>query len=185
MRVIFIRHGKTKGNIEGRYIGTTDEPLSEVGISEIKSIKYPHADRIISSPMKRCIQSAQLIYNTNNIELFDNLRECDFGDFENKNYNELKNNTYYKLWLESGGKIPFPNGEDHKEFCLRCCKCFESIIKNNTCESIAFVVHGGTIMAVLEKYEGGSFYDRQIKNGGYLCFETVAENGTIRLYESE
>ncbi len=184
MKVIFIRHGKTKGNTEGRYIGTTDEPLAKIGISELKSIKYPYAARIISSPLKRCIQSAQLIYNTNNIEVFKDLRECDFGEFENKNYEELRDNAYYKRWLESGGKIPFPKGEGHKEFCLRCCECFESIVKSNKSNTVAFVVHGGTIMAVLEKYEGISFYDRQIKNGGYLCFECVVENGSIRLYES-
>ena len=31
MDIYLIRHGKTKGNLEGRYIGTTDEPLCEEG----------------------------------------------------------------------------------------------------------------------------------------------------------
>ena len=35
MKLIFIRHGKTAGNLERRYIGRTDEPLCDEGIAEI------------------------------------------------------------------------------------------------------------------------------------------------------
>ena len=36
MRTIYlVRHGKTAGNIEKRYVGSTDEPLCEAGIREI------------------------------------------------------------------------------------------------------------------------------------------------------
>ena len=61
MKIIFIRHGKTAGNLEKRYIGRTDEPLCEEGISELESIKYPDSDEVLASPMKRCLQTARLI----------------------------------------------------------------------------------------------------------------------------
>lgn len=38
MKIIFIRHGQTKGNEEKRYIGRTDESLSQKGIEEIKIV---------------------------------------------------------------------------------------------------------------------------------------------------
>ena len=37
MDVYLIRHGKTKGNLEGRYIGTTDEPLCEEGKQSLRA----------------------------------------------------------------------------------------------------------------------------------------------------
>ena len=100
MRVVFIRHGKTKGNIERRYIGITDENLSTEGIFELKRMKYPVVDRVISSPLKRCFQTAEIIYGKT-AEIYQDFRECDFGEFENKNYEELKNNKYYKDWKEN------------------------------------------------------------------------------------
>ena len=181
METILIRHGKTFGNILKRYIGVTDEELSLEGIEEIKSINYPKADRIISSPMKRCIQTAKIIYGNLPIEIFPDLKECNFGDFENKSYNDLKDDPYYIKWLESSGTIPFPNGETHEHFCKRCVDCFNEIINANKAEKIAFVVHGGTVMAVMHKYFGGNFYDYHIKNGEFYTIRFTSE--TIPEYD--
>ena len=48
------------------------------------------------------------------------LKECDFGDFENKNYKELSGNPDYQAWIDSGGALPFPGGEDPEGFRNRC-----------------------------------------------------------------
>ena len=54
VKMIFLRHGKTKGNLEGRYIGTTDEDLCESGINQIKEKDYDFPiERVFSSPLKR------------------------------------------------------------------------------------------------------------------------------------
>ena len=55
MEAILIRHGITNGNIEKRYIGTTDEPLIDSEKERLRKNIYPDADIIIISPMKRCI----------------------------------------------------------------------------------------------------------------------------------
>lgn len=172
MKVIFIRHGKTKGNEEHKYIGVTDEPLSEKGALEIKSNDYPESERIISSPMKRCLDTAEIIYKIKP-EIFCDLKEYDFGEFENKSFEDLKDNPIYKKWLNSKGTTDFPVGEGQKNFSQRCCNCFKDIIKNNVTDSVAFVVHGGTIMAILEKYAypQKSFYDWHIENGKGYVFE--------------
>lgn len=184
MRVIFIRHGKTKGNNENRYIGFTDEKLSKEGRNEIKRKKheYPKADRIISSPMIRCRETAEIIYG-NIYEVYDELKECNFGDFENKNFEELKNNEAYIKWLENNCETSFPNGESRLGFQVRCCKCFEKIILNNKIDRIAFVVHGGTIMSIIEKfyYKKTSFYEWQIKNGECLEFKTISKGNEFYL----
>ncbi len=168
MKIILIRHGKTEGNIKGRYIGKTDEPLCEEGINEIRKNTYPKADFVISSPMLRCRQTAEIIYGK--IDYIENdLRECDFGEFENKCFEELKDNPDYLKWMESGGTISFPGGESREVFSKRCVEAFERLIfKYSDLNTIAFVVHGGTVMAAAQKYLGGDFYDCQLKNGEYM-----------------
>jgi len=184
MEIIFIRHGSVKGNIEKRYIGSTDEPLCSEGISTIKKIKL-YTDNVISSPMKRCIQTAYIIFG--HIDYICNdLKECNFGDFEGKNYNDLKYNKYYQMWLDSMGTLPFPNGETPENFRARCCKAFEYIVnKYSHKKSIAFVIHEGSIRAILEKYAKPqkNFYDWHISNGGVITFNMIYDNDKILLYD--
>lgn len=60
--IILVRHGKTAGNLEGRYIGSrTDEPLCEEGIhaleEKVREGTYPPVDLVYASPMIRCRQT--------------------------------------------------------------------------------------------------------------------------------
>lgn len=174
MKIIFIRHGKTVGNREKRYIGRTDEALCGEGISEINSKKYPDAESVFCSPMRRCIETAKLIYADKKINIFDDFRECDFGDFEGKNYAELNGDPVYQSWIDSGGKMTFPNGEDPDLFKKRCACAFEKITEKIKLEdTAALVVHGGTIMAILEKFAvpKKDFYEFNAQNGGGFITE--------------
>ena len=90
MKFILIRHAKTQGNIERRYIGCrTDEDLCAEGIAQLQTQHYPDADMVFASPMKRCIETAKLLYPDVPFDIIPDFRECDFGDFENRNYEEL------------------------------------------------------------------------------------------------
>lgn len=180
IKIVLIRHSKTKGNLEGRYIGITDEHLCEEGISILENRKYPEVQEVYCSPMLRCIESSQIIYKQLKYIIYDDLRECSFGDFENKNYEELKNDKYYQEWIDSNGKLPFNNGEDRNVFRNRCVKAFDEIvsdmIKRNTSVS-AIVAHGGTIMSILDKYSypHEDFFYWQVKNGEGYCIEIDEE----------
>lgn len=189
MKLIFIRHLPTPGNEKRQYIGRTDEEVSPRALEEFyrnreiirKGRKagdldpgsfYP-AQYIIASPLKRCVQTGELIYPGQEIYTDPRLRECDFGEYEQKTYEELKNELAYIRWMESGGKIPFPGGEDPDAFRIRCVQGVEKWIDRLVGEGVgsaAFVVHGGTIMAALSHMadERREFYHWQVKNGeGY------------------
>ncbi|MCM1226363.1 MAG: histidine phosphatase family protein [Clostridium sp.] len=168
MKITFIRHGYTRGNLEHRYIGRTDEPLSAYGIKEIQKRLYPKADHVITSPMKRCIETAQIIYPNIKPIVAADFRECDFGDFEGKSYTELNGDPYYQKWIDSGGEISFPNGESPQDFRERCCTAFiNEINKLPQNASVSLVVHGGTVMSILSRFfvPKRSYFDFQIKNG--------------------
>ncbi|HAE53064.1 MAG TPA: histidine phosphatase family protein [Ruminococcus sp.] len=177
MKINFIRHGMTAGNEMKKYIGTTDEELSEKGISIIKSIQYPDCDTLIVSPMKRCIQTAEIIYPDKNYIICEDFRECDFGDFEGKNYIELKDNPDYQKWIDSNGKNTFPNGENPENFKKRCVCAFKNII-SDIHDDVSVIAHGGTLMAVLESLcdEKKNFYDRHIGNAHGYITEYNGEN---------
>ena len=173
VKILFIRHGSTAGNLEKRYIGRTDEPLCAEGTAQLKTLMLPSCEIVVCSPMKRCIQTAEILFPKCVYLVSEELSECDFGDFEGKNYSELSGDPYYQSWIDSGGTLPFPNGEVPSDFRRRCAAAFESIIKNfESSENVAFVVHGGTIMSILEKYSvpHRDYFDLQCKNGhGFVC----------------
>lgn len=181
MIIAFIRHGKTEGNLRRAYIGRTDEPLCAEGIEEIRSRSFPETDIVISSPMKRCIQTAEIIYPNLPVRIYDDLRECDFGKFEGKSYTELNGDADYQAWIDSGGEMAFPEGESRREFSDRCCGAFLKAVSEIDSESAAMVVHGGTVMAILERFARPekNFYDYMKNNCcGYL---TEYHDGEIRI----
>src|SRR5699024_9253877 len=152
---------------------------------------YPAVESVIASPMKRCIETARLIYPEAEIRTEPLLRECDFGLFEGKTYEELKNHPAYIEWLESGGMTAFPEGEPQELFRNRCAEGVQKwidILLEEKAESAAFVVHGGTIMASLSRLaeETHYFYHWQVENGGgYEALVTEREwlNGRKHLKE--
>ena len=185
--LILIRHGKTAGNLLGRYIGSrTDEPLCDEGREGLAGKQLPEVERLYVSPMKRCVETAEILwpgFDRKKMQKVTDLRECDFGDFENKNYKELSANGDYQAWIDSNGTLPFPNGESMDAFKSRCLEAFARIVEEVSGaeqEWIAsgktgifragIVVHGGTIMAILEQYgyPKATYFDYQVKNGcGY------------------
>jgi broad specificity phosphatase PhoE len=81
-----------------------------------EKLKTASVDTVVSSPMKRCVQTAEIYFPGQEPVIQEKLRESDFGLFENKNYEELKDEPEYQKWLDSGGTIPFPGGESHEAF---------------------------------------------------------------------
>ena len=175
---MLIRHGKTQGNLEGRYIGArTDEPLCAEGLAALRERRYPAAERVLVSPMRRCIETARLIYPALEPELIEDFRECDFGLFEGRNYAELNGRADYQAWIDSNGTLPFPGGESQASFSARCVAAFRALLPGLWARDTALVVHGGTIMAIMAEFArpAESYYDYQVKNGaGFILREDGA-----------
>ncbi len=180
---MLIRHGATEANKEHRYLGRTDESLCEQAKEMLSAKKncYPNVDLLFTSPMKRCMQTAEILYPDHKPIIINDFREMDFGDFEGKNYKELNGDPRYQAWIDSGATIAFPNGESREEFIDRCRRgMYEvaQVLMNKRSDSAGLVVHGGTIMALCSAFGGGDYFDYQVKNGeGYAC--------TLRLNNEE
>ncbi len=168
-----IRHGMTEGNKINRYIGVTDEPLSPEGRELLKEMRYPIPEALFVSPLRRCRETAGILFPDMEQRVIGKLAECDFGDFENKNYRELAGNPDYQAWVDSGAALPFPGGESAEGFKARTLEGFDELVEHCIRENIqeaALVAHGGTIMSIMEKLalDRREFYQWHVKNGqGY------------------
>ena len=192
VEIVFIRHGRTPANKENRYLGKTDESLSLEGIEALRQEKaekiYPEIDYLFASPMKRCIETADILYPGKDPILVPQWKEMDFGLFEGKNYQELNGDKQYQAWIDSGGTLPFPQGESRACITQRCSQgMYESVDRYREFFTggvkIGCVVHGGTIMALLSIFYGGEYFDYQVKNGrGYCCMLSL-QNGRIYFTE--
>lgn len=138
--------------------------------------KYPAVEALFVSPMLRCRESAKILFPKQSISVVSDLRECDFGRYENKNFQELSGDADYQRWLDSNGTLPFPAGEEQSHFRKRCVEAFKTIVAELLEQkkySAAIVVHGGTIMSILEALaeEKKAFYDWQVGNAmGYHLY---------------
>lgn len=169
IKINFIRHGKTPSNDRHLYISRTDESLSESGKSELLKHNYPDCDLLFTSGYKRCNETAETIYKKNGIIEIPDFAELDFGDFEGKGYEDLKDNPEYQKWIEGRGLMAMPNGESRDAFVKRLCKGFESVLKQSKgAEEISLVVHGGTIMGLVSNYTDLDYYEVQLKCGECL-----------------
>lgn len=157
--VYLFRHGLTKGNVNAQYIGHTDLPITTDSISALKSIKakhhYPDVDAVFVSPLKRCRESAEIMFPKNNALVINEFIEYNFGEFEGFTAEELKNNEDFKEWLRGDMNARPPYGESNAEFFSRVCYAFERLvegmIKSGT-ETVAIVGHAGVLMAILACY---------------------------------
>lgn len=153
------RHGLTKGNLNAQYIGHTDYPLSTFGIDELKKIRtahhYPSVDAVFVSPLKRAMQSADIMFPDNNKVVIDNFIEYNFGEFEEHTADDLKDNEDFKAWLHGDMYARPPFGESNAEFVQRVCKAFEQVV--NGCistgtKTFSIVAHAGVLMTILSCY---------------------------------
>ena len=170
MQVTLIRHGKTAGNSELRYIGRTDEPLTGEGIAQVEAAGADsNVQTVYVSPLQRTRQTAQLLFPNARQQVVDDLREMDFGDFEGRTADEMVADRVYRAWVDGNCEGPCPNGESIESFCRRVGAAFEEAVRMavGAGENILYLTaHGGTLMAIMSRFvkEPNSYYDWYVKN---------------------
>lgn len=155
-RITIIRHGQTEGNEKALYIGRTDIPLSQNGVEELRKLceenEYPRLSKVYTSPLKRCVQTAAMIFPDKEIVEVEGLREMDFGEFDGKSVEELAGLEEYREWLKGGLDNKAHGGETIREMIGRTLAAFNEILTDMMEEEIydaAIVTHSGILMNML------------------------------------
>lgn len=191
-KCILLRHGETCGNALRRYTGCkSDEDLSESGILAISSLServralYGRYS-LFSGPLQRCTHTSGLLFPESRITIIDELTEMDFGRFEGKTYDELKNDASYRKWIKSFGLIPPPEGETREDFIRRSLAGFYKALSLAGSSDLFIVCHGGNIMAIMSALTGDGYYDHGAGNleGYVLEFKEDDEGISDLTYDS-
>lgn len=156
--ITLLRHGMTKENEQKKYLGWKNVSLSERGIQELQRLTcycYPHPDLLLTSDLKRCIETARCLYPRISYHLSPFFREYHFGDWEDKTYDELKNDPLYQQWLNNPKKVAPPNGESFQQFRKRVFCGWQWLLEHfseKQLKHIVLVTHGGVIKLLLEHF---------------------------------
>lgn len=195
-KIHLIRHGLTEANIKGQYVGNrTDLPLCSEGVDELRMLKdtvdYPDIERLYTSPMLRCKQTANIIYPDTDYTVIDEFSEYDFGQFEGKTAKELEKTEDFSLW--TSGKISAPpGGESTENFIKRLALGFRFVVEDmmkNGVSSSAVIMHGGATMMLLSScaVPRRAAVEWQSENGrGYSVMVTPSlyhSSGIIEVYD--
>ena len=187
-KVHLIRHGTTEASRRRLYYGRTDLPLSPDAEKELLELKkrgiYPSADgcRVFTTGMLRTEQTLEILYPGAEAEQAPGLREMDFGDFELRGYEELKNDPAYQRWL-TGDYLAnvCPGGESAVQHGDRCLKALTELMEQEPGD-ILIICHGGSITALMERLfpdegENRWYWERPVGRGYTVLFEGKVPKG--------
>ncbi len=176
MELILIRHGMTEGNKEKRFIGVTDEPLAPEGkdLARRTAHALPAVEHVYRSPLLRCAQTAALLWPGVEDTVIGGLRETDFGPFEGRNHEELKDDPLYQRWVAAWGTGEFTVGESEESVRARACAGLARVLEDARAKGfsqVGVVSHGGTLRTLMWEYgypAREKYYDWAFPNcGGY------------------
>ena len=118
----------------------------------------------------------------------------DFGVFEGRTYDEMKDDAAYCAWLDSGCESACPNGESKAVFCKRVCRAFEKLADEALArgdERLVIVAHGGVIGGLMYRWfpgmphrfvwtpDPGHGYQITFEGGKPVSYCTIPEHGTL------
>lgn len=163
MTILYLtRHGETQWNLEGRFQGWGDSPLTSLGIKQAESLQKrltsTPIDIIYSSDLKRAKHTAELVRGARDIPLITSksLREKGFGSWEGLTYHEITANL--QVDLEKYFRNPSLNlpadGEKYQDFTSRVIKKLDSIAKSHPEQSVLVVTHGLVLKVLLAHFSG-------------------------------
>ncbi len=184
MDIVFVRHGKTRLNDLGCFVGNTDCDISKEGLKQAEKVKdflgKISFDGVYVSPLRRTIQTADVLCKEYTLD--DRLREMNFGVFEGLKYGEIEQKypDYIKAWNEDYENYRIPKGESLQDVFHRV----ESFIDDvrNKHERILVVTHGGVIRCALSLVLSSRefFYKFKVDPGSVSIVEYDGDYGFIK-----
>lgn len=178
LELVAVRHGMTAWNLERRYQGQRDIelkfPEAEAALERLRlGLEGEPFALIYSSDLTRCRQTLEWTgaAETNGVApaLEPRLREIDFGDYEGKTYDELKDRPDYRAWIDSVGEQRIPGGENGADLRARLDDWLSDVAKTavemggSAPIKVLAVAHGGVIRELRRRFESVAFWDATVR----------------------
>lgn len=196
-RILLLRHGSTEANERFLYCGRSDLCLTDKGKNYLRSRALSYQKKLntdekensvnvkyFTSGMKRTDETLEILFDTRSYERLMDFKEMDFGIYEMKSYDELKDRPDYREWISGDFYSNIPvGGESGNQMKKRVLTAFDKLtakLRDEPEDAVyVLVCHGGVIAAIMEYLfvnEGRNLYEWQPKPGcGYLLFMDEAE----------
>ena len=187
MLIYIIRHGETKGNVDGYLQGWSNAALNHNGIKLAvitgQAMKHIKFDSCISSPLIRAKETAEIILRESGndilIETDDRIKEINFGDYELVNTKAAEIKQFFKNPFQCP---QFPGGENVQMVMARTQEFLKELIERDDDKIYLVVTHGCALRAMLNfVYDDKSDYWHG--HVPYNCCVNIveAENGRAGL----
>lgn len=170
--VALFRHGLTELNKQKSYMGWTDAPICEEARIDLTNISFDSSpyEMLITSDLKRCLQTANLLFPAHEPISMREFREMNFGPWEGKTYADLAGDPQFENWTGDYTNIKVPGVESFSDFSNRIeagWKKVSEIVSSKEVGKIALVTHGGVIRYLLSTYGSieKEFWEWKVSHG--------------------
>ena len=155
MILTLIRHGLTEGNLRRLYYGGADIPLAPEGEAELRRLRetaeYPRGRDYYTSGMVRTEQTFAILYGDTPHTQVPGLREMNFGAWEMKSYEDLKDDPAFQEWCSGDvEQHRAPEGDSFQMVYDRVGEAILPILERG--RDAVCVVHGGVIVMLLRRW---------------------------------
>ncbi len=170
-----VRHGQTIWNLQNKVCGITDVELTELGKEQAKAlaneVQGNSISLIISSPLKRAVETSQIISEICDIpfEIDKRLIEQNYGIYEgvDRKKEEFLNNKRQFAFK-------YPNGESMMQVAYRVYGLLEELKCKYSDKNVLVITHGGVCRII-------NTYFRDMTNEEF--FHYTLQNARLEKYE--
>lgn len=152
-RLMLARHARVESQFTGRFLGSSDVPLSPSGRRQAAALagtlNTPDVDRLLVSPLLRATQTAEPLQIEGQIE--PDLREIDFGRWEGLTFDEISaagEDALIARWNDFDLQFSFPNGESLGSFVDRVARTADRLAAGGG-KTTLLITHGGVIRLMI------------------------------------
>ncbi len=176
-KIYLLRHGQTEWTISGKHTGTTDVPLTAHGEQEAraleKNLRGVMFERVLSSPRQRARRTCELAGIGARMEVTDDLREWDYGDYEGLLSKEIVARHPGWMIFEHG----CPNGESPQQVTARADRLIASLRETNG--NVALFSHGHFTRVLAARWVGMPVVNAKIlaSSTGSISILGTSKNG--------
>ncbi len=182
--VVLVRHGRTAHNHEGRFLGRTDAPLDEEGLSQVQRLAVWRGrfERVVSSPLIRARSTAAML--ADELVVVDALAELDQGELEGQLVPDAvaRYPDFFAAWARDPGSVRVPGGGRLDELRDGALAALHEVVLPG--RAVAVVSHQlvlASVMATIDDAPLGRWGDYALPNAGAALL--ASDGDRFRLVE--
>jgi broad specificity phosphatase PhoE len=154
-KLILVRHGESVVGQAKRYAGHRDTPLSPRGRAQVSRLRARfrrlEPEVVVSSDLRRCLQTARLLAPQADIVTSSRLRELDFGDWDGRTAEAARrqNPPRFDRWMRDPWTNRTPGGESLRQLRSRVRRAVVDLVRKYPDRRVAIITHAGPIRTLL------------------------------------